>query len=87
MKKIDDNRWKARLEEVNKNHSLLDLSFIRGSQHHIYYGKQMPQDTAHAERMNVSLHPEEFNDHNLPKYLKGQGRWKSLIESHIRGIA
>lgn len=87
MKRIKDDRWHDRLEEINKNHpKYADLSFIEGPQHHIYYSKRMPQDAAHAEQMRVSLHPEDHNEHNLARHLKKQGRFKEIIEFHVRGL-
>lgn len=88
MKSINDDRWHDRLEEINKKYPLsLDLSVIEGQQHHIYYSKKMPQDAAHAEQMRVSLHPEDHNEHNLARFLKRQGRFKEIIEYHVRGLA
>lgn len=88
MKKIHDDRWHDRLSEINNKHSqYFDLSFIEGPQHHIYYSKNMPQDAAHAEQMRVSLYPEDHNEHNLARFLKKQGRFKEIIEYHVRGLA
>ena len=49
-------------------------------QHHIYYGVNCKEDVFQAERLcNVSLHPIDYPDHDIAKYLKGQGRLKEIV--------
>lgn len=78
-----DMRWKKSLQVISQftgYKEYLDLSFIEGMQHHIYYGVNCKEDVFQAERLcNVSLHPIDYPDHDIAKYLKGQGRLKEIV--------
>lgn len=82
-----DQRWKNRLGFVSRFSEYpeyLDLSFIEGTQHHIYYGGDCPEDAYHAERMkNVLLHKIDHDHHNIAKHLKSQGILKEIVKSKL----
>lgn len=81
-----DLRWTGRIYPINettKHPDYLDLGFIKGHQHHIWYGKGNKEDRFHAERMDVSLHPMDISAHAVAQTLKHEGRLKSILTQTI----
>ncbi len=86
-KSVDyDMRWFGRISKINEWTSYkdyLDLSFISGKQHHIYFGMNNKPDAAHAQRLNVCLHPQKFEGHAIAQWMKKNNLLKKVIEERI----
>ena len=81
--KIGWSKKVAGIKGWTKYPQYLDLKFIEGKQHHLYYSKDCEMDKGHAERMNVSLYPYPFDRHGLGAYLKKTGELPIIINKHI----
>lgn len=77
-----DKRWEDKLGEVRKEtlyKDYLDISFIKGKQHHVFYAVDCPEDKIQAERLEVCLHPLPYNSHNTALWMKRQGILKEAL--------
>lgn len=74
---------KAIDETRHKNY--LDLSFIKGNQHHIHYCSKYEHDTYFAERMDVTKVKHKCDKHNVGAYLKAEKIIHLIVEEFING--
>jgi pimeloyl-ACP methyl ester carboxylesterase len=76
--------WKEKMHKIQQwtdYPQFLDLAFMRGLNHHIYYGVDHPEDRFYAERMGgVCLHPVKWDTHNVAKCLRERGIMKDILE-------
>jgi len=76
---VYDNKYHKSLPD---RHEYMDIGFIRGERHTIYYPINNLNDRLHATRMNVILHPVNQGHHNV---LEGIDR-VHLIKEELRRI-
>lgn len=84
-----DPRWESALRKVNDmtaHPEWLDISYIEGDQHHIYYSSLVPLDVVHATRMKCKLFPEPHNSHNVAGKLKEDGRLKAILAARMNDL-
>lgn len=84
-----NRRWEKQLATVNEitdTPEYLDLGFVEGEQHHIYYSINNYLDKLHAERMNVKLFPVKFHGHNVAKFLKDEGKLQEILMERLEEL-
>lgn len=88
LKEKYDMRWEGRILNIakwTKHKEYLDLLFINGKHHHIYYGEQHKEDSIHATMLSVCHHPIPYEGHAVAQWLKKKNVLKDIIERRVYG--
>lgn len=74
------------LKGITDRPEFLDIGFVSGKQHHIYYGSRNETDTYQAKRVDCTHIEVDTELHNSASELKKQGRLHGILSERLAQI-
>lgn len=76
-------RQAEQLKGLTHRPELLDIKFVSGKQHHIYYGVKNETDVYQATRLDCTHFPVDTAEHNVALELRKQGRLYNILSERL----